>query len=270
MVDIIFIFSYLIFFFLKKCHVNSNLIREINKVRLNMFKFSSVLPLSLTSLTFSTTALPTIQNSHFEMQILEMGGARIGLPSAPPLCLFLRRRFRLFSTCTVLSGLCVGSPTVLLLVSMLLKLLEALLIRQPASSRRFCGGPGSFLLLPLFSFFCIFLLFVHRNCSWWWFVPDLDLLILNLDFLGLRFSLQSSDSSVWVSPDVARKGLVHRRSVLAVVVIHVPSELLNLSRLFRCRRWTVLRRLFIDLDFDWIGLVRKDVYGLLFQGDVGP
>jgi len=78
-------------------------------------------------------------------------------------------------------------------------------------------------------FLCFFLLFVYRKLqlvvvwsrSWH---------VVNLNSGFSRFEIwffKSSDSSVWVSPDAARKGLVHRCSVLAVVVIHVPSELFS-------------------------------------------
>jgi len=75
------------------------------------------------------------------------------------------------------------------------------------------------------------------------------------------------------SPDVARKGLVQRHFVLAVVVIHVPSELFHPSWLFMRRRWTEFRRLFIPwsrLRSDWFGPKRRLLLGGVFYGVVGP
>lgn len=70
----------------------------------------------LSPLSKLSNVLPSIQITHFEMQIIVVGGARIGLPSAPPSCMFFRRRFRLFLAYSDLSGLCAGGSTDLHLV----------------------------------------------------------------------------------------------------------------------------------------------------------
>ncbi|RHN41249.1 hypothetical protein MtrunA17_Chr8g0364071 [Medicago truncatula] len=60
----------------------------------------------------------------------------------------------------------------------------------------------------------------------WSLDPDLDLLlILNLDFLDLRYGFKKFCFTCggFDSSDVARESLVRSRSVLAVVDINVPS-----------------------------------------------
>jgi len=117
-----------------------------------------------------------------------VGGARIGLLSAPPPSLFFRRRFRLFLACSVLSGCCVGGSSDLHLGSQLLKLLEVLVAGVVATVMWW--SEKLFVVAAVFVvFFCVFSCFLFTgSCSWWWFDLDLGmLLILILDFLDLRF-----------------------------------------------------------------------------------
>jgi len=112
-----------------------------------------------------------------------MGSARIGLPSAPPLSLFFRRRFRLFLACTILCGCCVGGSPYLHLGSRLVKLLKVLVIGVVATDL-WCAVV--FVVSFFFWYFSCFLF--TGSCSWWCFGLDLGmLLILILEFLDLRF-----------------------------------------------------------------------------------